>query len=285
MSIRIITDSTSDISGAQAAEWGLQIAPLKVRFGAEEFIDGVTLTPGEFYQKLAESEELPQTAQVNPDEFSRIFEEARRAGDEVFGIFLSSDLSGTYQSALLARELCGGEGIYLTDSRTVTFGLGLLVREALRMRDRGAGAREIWEEMEQLKGRVRLYAAVDTLKYLRMGGRLSGTAAVLGGLLNIKPLISVQDGKVEAVHKVRGLNPALDWIIGRLEKEQVDTERILLFGHTNAPALCEQFTQRTLERVAIADYDSTSIGSVVGTHAGPGCTGIAFVRKEAHAGF
>ncbi len=279
MGVRIITDSTSDITTSQAAEWGLQIAPLKVRFGEEEFIDGVTLSPAEFYERLAASEELPQTAQVNPDEFSKLFEEARRAGDEVFGIFLSSDLSGTYQSALLARELCGGEGIYLTDSRTVTFGLGLLVREALRMREQGAGAQAIWQAMEQLKERVCLYAAVDTLKYLRMGGRLSGTAAVLGGLLNIKPLISVQEGKVEAVHKVRGLNPALDWIIGRLEQQKADTSHVLMFGHTNAPELCEQFTQRTLERVAIADYDSTSIGSVVGTHAGPGCTGIAFVKQ------
>ena len=217
MSVRIFTDSTSDLSQQQARQLGVEVIPLTVRFGEEEFVDGVTMTPAEFYNKLEESQQLPQTAQINPDVFEKVFGAAREQGDTLVGIFLSSDLSGTFQSARVAQQMLGEEGIVLVDSRTVTFGLGLLVREAAAMRDAGKSAQEIGAALEELRHKVRLYAAVDTLKYLRLGGRLSGAAAALGGLLNIKPLISVQEGKVESVAKVRGLGPALDWIVSRIE--------------------------------------------------------------------
>ena len=278
MAIRILTDSTSDIPRSQADQWGLEIAPLKVRFGSEEYIDGVTLMPQEFYEKLTSSDVLPQTSQVNPEEFCRLFQQYREQGDEVVGLFISSDLSGTYQSAGAARHICGEEGIYLTDSRTVTFGLGLLVREALRLREAGATAQQIHQQVEEMKEKLRFYAAVDTLKYLRMGGRLSGTAAVVGSLLNIKPLIAVQNGKVEAVHKTRGLAAALDWMVGQMEKDGVEPGSLVMFGHTNAPELCQQFIEKARQRVTIDRWDSTAIGSVVGTHAGPGCTGLAYLK-------
>lgn len=279
MSVRIFTDSTSDLSQQQARQLGVEVIPLTVRFGEEEFVDGVTMTPAEFYNKLEESQQLPQTAQINPDVFEKVFGAAREQGDTLVGIFLSSDLSGTFQSARVAQQMLGGEGVVLVDSRTVTFGLGLLVREAAAMRDAGKSAQEIGAALEELRHKVRLYAAVDTLKYLRLGGRLSGAAAALGGLLNIKPLISVQEGKVESVAKVRGLGPALDWIVSRIEAEGLDPEHMVMFGHTAAPELCGKFAQKVLEKLPVAQYDWAEIGSTVGTHAGPGAVGAAFIKK------
>ena len=149
MSVRIFTDSTSDFSQQQAQQLGVEVIPLTVRFGEEEFVDGVTMTPAEFYEKLESSQQLPQTAQINPDVFEKVFKAAREQGDTLVGIFLSSDLSGTFQSARVAQQMLGEEGIVLVDSRTVTFGLGLLVREAAAMRDAGKSAQEIGQALDE----------------------------------------------------------------------------------------------------------------------------------------
>lgn len=280
MAVCIITDSTSDFTCRQAQELRVEILSQKVRFGQREYIDGPELTPEEFYQKLAQSDQLPQTAQVNPQEFYQAFRQALDRGDQVFGLFLSSDLSGTYQSALAARDLCGGRDIYLTDSRSVALGLNLLVRQAVALRQRGAGAEQIQGEIERTKGRVRLCAAVDTLKYLRMGGRLSGAAAALGGLLNIKPLVAVEQGRVEAVAKARGQQAALQWLEDQLERQKPDLQYPVIFGHSAASALCQDFAHRVLPRLPGCDWHIAQIGSAVGTHVGPGAVGLAYVEKE-----
>ena len=280
MAVCIMTDSTSDFTIQQAQELGVEIVRQKVRFGQQEYIDGVGLTPEEFYQKLAQSDALPQTAQVNPEEFCQAFRQALDRGDQVLGVFLSSDLSGTYQSALAAREMCGGQGVFLVDSRSVTLGLNLLVRQAVALRDAGAGPEQIQRELEGLKGRTRLCAAVDTLKYLRMGGRLSGAAAALGGLLNIKPLVAVEQGKVEAVAKVRGQQAALQWLEEQLERQKPDTQYPVIFGHSAAAQLCQDFSERVLPRLPGCVCHSAQIGSSVGTHVGPGAVGLAYIEAE-----
>ncbi|WP_458861772.1 DegV family protein [Acidaminobacterium chupaoyuni] len=278
MGIRILTDSTCDLSAEQAREAEIQILPLKVCFGDEVYVDGVDLTKEAFYQKLAASHHLPTTAQVNPEEFCGCFEQARQAGDAVIGIFLSSELSGTYQSAVIAREMCGGE-IYLIDSRTVTFGLALLVTQAVKLKKSGKTAREIVETLEEMKGKLSFYAAVDTLKYLKKGGRLSGTAAMMGGLLHIKPLIGIVDGKVEAIAKARGMGAAQDWLLERFRQETPDMRHGIFFGHTNAAAACEAFQQKVLAEAGDCDHKIIDIGSVVATHAGPGCVGFSYFKK------
>ncbi len=278
MGIRILTDSTCDLSAEQAREAEIQILPLKVCFGDEVYVDGVDLTKEAFYQKLAASHHLPTTAQVNPEEFCGCFEQARQAGDAVIGIFLSSELSGTYQSAVIAREMCGGE-IYLIDSRTVTFGLALLVTQAVKLKKSGKTAREIVETLEEMKGKLSFYAAVDTLKYLKKGGRLSGTAAMMGGLLHIKPLIGIVDGKVEAIAKARGMGAAQDWLLERFRQEAPDMRHGIFFGHTNAAAACEAFQQKVLAEAGDCDHKIIDIGSVVATHAGPGCVGFSYFKK------
>lgn len=280
MAVTIITDSTSDLTGHQVGQLGLEIVSQKVRFGQQEYIDGVTLTREEFYQKLEQSDSLPQTSQVNPEEMRQAFQNALDRGCQVVGIFLSSDLSGTYQSALAARQLCGGQDIYLVDSRSVTLGLNLLVRHAAALRDQGLDGAQIQRQIEALKGRVRLIAAVDTLKYLRMGGRLSGAAAALGGLLHIKPLVAVEQGKVEAVAKARGQQAALQWLEQQLEQRQPDLQYPVVFGHSAAPELCQRFASQVALYFPGYAQETAEIGSAVGTHVGPGAVGLAYIEKE-----
>jgi len=179
------------------------------------------LSKPQFFQKLAECEELPTTAQVNPEKFAQIF---RKYGedDEIIGIFISGELSGTFQSSVIAKGIVNSEKIHLIDSRTVTFGLALLVYEAVRMRDAGHSAAEICEAIQSLTGRLKFYAVVDTLKYLKMGGRLSASSALLGTMLRIKPIISLQDGKVEAVDKKQGLKAAVQAIAQKVKAERPD---------------------------------------------------------------
>lgn len=280
MAVSILTDSTSDLTRQQARQLKVEILSQKVRFGQQEYIDGVTLTPGEFYQKLQQSDTLPQTSQVNPEEMGQAFSRALEGGGQVVGIFLSSDLSGTYQSALAARQLCGSQQVYLVDSRSVTLGLNLLVRHAAALRDQGLDGPGIQREIERLKGRVRLMAAVDTLKYLRMGGRLSGTAAALGGLLHIKPLVAVEQGRVEAVAKARGQQAALQWLEDRLKEQRPDLRYPVIFGHSAAPALCGHFADRVAPYFQSCAWETAEIGTAVGTHVGPGAVGLAYIEAE-----
>lgn len=278
MAIRIITDSTSDIPFEQQASLGIEIVPLSVRFGSEEYIDGVTLSKSQFFQKLTECEELPTTAQVNPEKFVQIFRNYSK-DDEIIGIFISGELSGTFQSSVIAKELVNSEKIHLIDSRTVTFGLALLVYEAVRMRDAGHSAAEICETIQSLTGRLKFYAVVDTLKYLKMGGRLSASSALLGTMLRIKPIISLQDGKVEAVDKKQGLKAAVQAIAQKVKAERPDPGYQIVLGDSNAPGLTAMLKEALAAEIDIAGSTSLELGAVVGTHSGPGCAGLAYITR------
>ena len=279
--IRIITDSTSDITRAQAQAMGIDVVPLSVLFGEESFLDGVEITHEEFYRRLETVDKLPTTAQVPPEKFIQLFQSYVNAGDEVVGLFLSAELSGTCQSAHIARNVVGEERIFVVDSRTVTFGLGLMVREAVKMRDQGMSASEIAAQMEELSGRVHLLAAVNTLKYLKMGGRISAATAVVGGMLGISPIIAVQNGVVDSVGKSRGRKNAFQWIAKRIrEEEPMDTDHMILFGHTNAPDALEECRAACAELMDLSGVENSPIGAVVGTHAGPGAAGIAYFLKK-----
>lgn len=278
--IRIFSDSTSELSSQRQKELGVEVVPLTVHFGQESFRDGVDLTNGEFYARLRAAQELPHTAQVNPEEFVERFRPYVEQGDEIVGIFLSSQLSGTCQSAMIARQILGEEHIHIVDSTTVTFGLGLLAEMAARLRDEGKSAREIVMGLEALIPRLRLYAVVETLKYLKMGGRISAATAMVGGVLGVTPILNVRDGVVEAAGKSRGRKGGYQWMAKRIEAEPVDTSLPVAFAHTDAPELmaeCETFFKPLIPDM---DIREGAIGSVVGTHAGPGATGIAYFVKE-----
>ncbi len=275
--VRIITDSTSDLSAEQARQLGVDVFPLQVHFGEECYLDGVEISVAQFYEKLAQAEQLPTTSQVNPDAFAQKFQRYVDAGDTVVGIFLSSKMSGTCQSALIAREMVDQEKIFVVDSHTVTFALGLMVTEAVKLRDQGLSAGEIAARMEELSHKVRLLAMVDTLKYLKMGGRISAATAAVGGLLGINPIISVGDsGTVESAGKARGRKAAFRWIAGRMEQEPADPAHGISFGHSNAPEAMEECISFFADRLDTEHALRSDIGAVVGTHAGPGAAGIAY---------
>ena len=278
--IRIITDSTCDLRPAHREALGVDVVPLSVHFGDEVLRDGIDITNEEFYRRLRAAETLPSTSQVNPEVFADLFRSYVEQGDQVVGIFVSSALSGTFQSALIARDMVGMGEIHLVDSRTTTFALALLVQQAARLRDEGRSAREIAAEVTALSGRTRLLAMVDTLKYLKMGGRINTATAVVGGLLGINPIITIEHGLVESVGKGRGRKAAFQWMVKFMEDEGADLSLPVAFGSSDsaeAMAECEGFFRPVIGDTPFSECD---IGSVVGTHAGPGAAGIVYFVKK-----
>lgn len=275
--IQLITDSTSDLSPERARALGVQVLPLTVHFGAESFRDGLDITHADFYARLRGAQTLPTTSQINPDEFVSAFQPVLERGDQVVGIFLSSELSGTYQSACIARDMLGAKDIYVLDSRTVTFPLGLLITMAAGLRDKGVGAAELVGEIAALQKRMRVYAVLDTLKYLKMGGRISAATAAVGGMLGISPIIAIENGKVESVGKARGRKAGIQWIVDKTAQERPDASLPIAFGHSDCPeamaAICEAFAGLSGD---VPQALTSDIGAVVGTYAGPGATGIAY---------
>lgn len=283
MSVRIIVDSAADLTKAQADALGVCILPLKTIFGEEEFEDGVTLSPKEFYEKLIESDCMPSTSQIPPHEFESAFEEIKKAGDTAVVITLSSKLSGTYQSANIARE--GYEDcIWLVDSENVTLGEQILIQYACRLLDEGASAAEIAETLDRKKKEIRVIALLDTLEYLKRGGRISGAAALAGNLLSIKPVISIVDGEIAILGKARGSKNGHNMLMTETEKSGgPDFSMPYTLGYTGLTDTLLQKYIADSERLWKDKTDTlpiTMIGSTIGTHAGPGAIGVAFFAAK-----
>lgn len=281
--LRIIADSTCDISKEDARKMGIQIVPISVRFGNEEFLDGVEITHEEFYTRLAECDELPKTSQPSPDTFMKVFNEAVAAGDDVLGIFISSDLSGTYQSACLAAldvEEETGKKLYMVDSRSASIGTALLIREAVKSRDAGVNVADIAAACTEMSKYIKLTAVVGSLKYLKMGGRLSGAAAFAGTMFHITPVVSIEDGKVVVIGKTRGKKAAEKLMHDKLIKDGLSLTRDFMFGHINCSESLETFINKSLTYISDVNGNVgvSSIGCSVGTHVGPGTYGIAYVE-------
>ena len=279
MSVRIITDSGSDIIEKLD---GLTVLPLKVIFGDVTYLDGVNLSHEEFYEKLVESDTLPTTSQVNPYEFEQSFAEAVQAGDDVVAIILSSKLSATYQSAMNAAMNFPGR-VYVVDSLNVAFGMRILVEYALRLRAEGLSAKEIAGKVESAKSRVHTIALLDTLEYLKRGGRISAAAAFAGGLLSIKPVIAVDEGKVAILGKARGSKQGNNMLMETARKFGVDFDMPLALGYSG---LSDKLLQKyiTDSHVLWEGHEDklriVTIGGTIGTHAGPGAIGVAFFEPE-----
>jgi DegV family protein with EDD domain len=274
--VRIITDSTADIMPQRAKEIGIEIIYLTVSFGDETFIEGVNLTHEEFYERLAASKTLPTTSQIPPDTFREAFEKHLENDDEIVGIFISSELSGTYNSACVAKGMLESEKIHLVDSLHATITLGLLVEEAVKMRDRGDDACRIAAQVKALIPKLRLYAVIDDLMYLKRGGRLSQTAALVGNILSIHPILSIIDGKVTNVGKCRGDRAVYEFVRKRMREEPIDASHYIALGDTAAPQKAAEWKERLLSEYDPAIILDGHIGSVVGTHIGPGVVGIAY---------
>lgn len=280
MNIRILTDSTSDITNEQAIKKNITVVPLRVSFGNEEYKDGENLTSEQFYEKLKNTNKLPITSQPSPEEFLLHFEEAKQKSDTVIVITLSSKLSGTYQSALLAKNMCDYDNIYLVDSSTVTLGLKLLVDYAIVLRDQGKSAEDIINILEKEKNNISVLAVVDTLEYLKKGGRLSSTAAFAGTLLNIKPIIKVKDGEVSMAAKARGTNSAFSKLKALIDDNgNIDFDKPYTLGYTGDRHTLDPFLNFIESSYSLSDLPISTIGCTVGVHAGPGACGIAYFNK------
>ena len=279
MKTRIIVDSTSDLMPETRAR--VSVVPLTVHFGAEEFVDGVTIDHKAFYEKLMETDVHPTTSQATPADFMNEYEKAAQAGESAVVITLSSKLSGTYQSAVIAAA--DYENIYVVDSSSVTIGGAILTELALRLLDQGLDAREIAGRLEDAKGKIRLVALLDTLEYLKKGGRISKTVAFAGAVLNIKPVVSVIDGEIQMLGKARGSKMGNNLLVQEIEKAGgVDFSRPVLLGYTGlSDALLLKYIEdsRRLWEGGLEQVCYTTVGSVIGTHAGPGAIAVAFFTK------
>ena len=279
MKVQIIVDSTVDM--AEHLKQQVMMIPMTVTFGNKEFIDGVTITKQQFYERLVESDVLPTTSQATPDKFYKVFEAVKAAGDSAVVITLASTLSGTYQSACIAAKEF--DDIYVVDSMTAAIGSGILAEYALRRVEDGLSAKELADELVQKREDVCLIALLDTLEYLKKGGRISKTAAFAGGLLNIKPVITVKDGEVIVIGKARGSKQAGNLLIEKIDENGgIDFSQPVLLGYSGlSDAMLKKYVEdsRHLWQDETESLDSTLICSVIGTHTGPGVVAVAFFRK------
>ena len=279
MKTRIIVDSTADL--VSPFKERVHIVPLTVHFGEEEYIDGVTIDHKTFYEKLIESDVLPSTSQATPDAFIQEMEKAKEAGEAAVVITISSKLSGTYQSACIAAG--DYENIYVVDSATGAVGAGILTELALGLLDQGLDAKAIAEKLEEEKQKIVIVALVDTLEYLKRGGRVSKTVAFAGTLLNIKPVLSVIDGEINMLGKARGSKMGNNLLVQEIEKAGgVDFSKPVLLGYTGiSDALLVKYIEDShhIWDGNLSEVRYTTIGSVIGTHAGAVAVAVAFFKN------
>ncbi len=274
--IKILVDSSADIDIKSRKEFGL--IPLTVSIGTRDYLDGVNLEKNEFYKLLVEEKEFPKTSQPTPQAFAEIFEEAKKASNEIIYLSISSELSGTYQSAVIARDMVEYDGIYIVDTRSVTHGIGILADYAVLLAEREETAFEIVEKIEELKHRIRIIAGVDTLEYLYKGGRLSKGAATVGEIAGIKPIISVKDGKVEILGKTLGRGKAIQFIAKQLSVFERDKSFPVYTVFTYGEENCEELENK-ISDTAFGGGERRQIGSSIGAHVGEGAYGVIFVEK------
>ena len=279
MKTRIVVDSTADILPEYLDQ--IHTVPLTVSFGEEEYIDGVTIDHRTFYQKLIETDATPSTSQASPAAFAEQYDQAAAADEEVVVITISSKLSGTYQSAMIAAA--GHSSVYVVDSENASVGCGILVGLALRYLRDGMTASAIAEKLQEDKKKIVVIALLDTLEYLKRGGRISKAAAFAGGLLNIKPVISIADGEIQLLGKARGSKMGNNLLAQQIQKVGgIDFTKPVLLGYTG---LSDVLLQKYIEDNSYlwsASLDAVryvSIGSVIGAHAGPGAIAVAFFQK------
>lgn len=281
MKIRVITDSAADLP--QPCRPEITVLPMAVTFGEEQFLDGVDLAHRQFYEKLIEGDALPTTSQINPAQFEEAFRRAVDDGEDVVAVVLSSKLSGTCQSARIAAEEFSGR-VFVVDSENATIGQQILVRRALDLLDQGLDAAAIAAELEKEKKDIRLVALLDTLEYLKRGGRISPSVALVGGLLSVKPVIAVEHGEVVMLGKARGSKNGSNLLVQEIRKTNgVDFDRPYLLGYTG---LEDSLLQKYIADSAALWAEHTNalpigtIGGTIGTHVGPGAVAVAFFQRS-----
>ena len=279
--VKIITDSTTDLT-AQIKDSVITV-PLTVRFGDTEYADGITITKNEFYERLIESDTLPTTSQPTPDLFTQQFEKIKASGDTAVVITVSSKLSGTYQSAMIAASDYE-DRIFVVDSKSVAIGTAILTEYALSLVKSGMSASEIYDALIQKRDEVCVIGMLDTLEYLKKGGRISSAVAFAGGLLMIKPVICLDDGEIKMLGKARGSKQANNLLAQEIQNSGgVNFDMPILTGFTGlSDILLKKYISDSEDIWTPAKQPPryVQIGSVIGTHAGPGAIAVAFFKNN-----
>ena len=274
--IRIITDSAADFEPAEYELLNITCIPLTVRFGEKEYQENVNLSKEQFYALVHETGEFPKTSQPSPEILLGIIEEAKNCGDDLIYISLSSALSGTYQSALMTREMAEYDRCFVVDSRNATGGQRMLVEYAAKLRDEGRSAEEIIAGVESIRDRIVLYACMDTLEYLYRGGRISHTVYAVGSLAQIKPIIMVdQEGRVEVPAKAMGMRKGMDYLCKRLEQQRPDENFPIYAMYTENRANGETLAKK----MGVEVQGILNVGAAIGSHVGPNACGLVYVAK------
>ena len=282
MAVKILIDSASDLNQEKANELGIVLMPIKVQFGEEEFLDGINLLPSDFYDKLTSSKELPQTSLINEYQFEEKFKELTQNGDDVVAITLSSKLSGTYNCANEASKKFEGK-VFVVDSLNACLGERILGEYALILANEGLSAKEIATKLNEKKTKIHVTAVIDTLKYLKKGGRISAATAFVGEMLSIKPLVAVIDGEVKVIGKCHGIKKGYLLVCDSVkENGGIDFSMphgLIWAGNDNTniknfKVISERFWKENEDDILLH-----RIGCTIGTHVGPGAIGVAFFEK------
>ena len=275
--VRIVVDSTADLLPELRRQ--VDVVPLTVHFGQQEYVDGVTIQAEEFYRKLADCKELPTTSQATPFDFDKVFEPIIAEGDTGGASGVSSRLSGTNQSARIAAEDYPGK-VFVVDTLQVAISSSVLVAYALELVQKGMGAAEIAEELTAVREKVHLMAVVDTLEYLQKGGRVSKTVAIAGGLLNVKPIIGLTEGEIKMLGKARGNKQANALMNKEISRLGIDFSKPILLGYTGTDdAQLRKYMEESSDLWEGRVLPATIVSAVIGTHAGPGAVAVAFFSK------
>ncbi len=277
--IRIIVDSSSDYQLEELKQKNMELVPISVTIGEHSYLDGIDLNRDAFYKMLTETSDFPKTAQPSTQAFLDIFLDAKEKGDDCICILLSSGLSGTCQGACIARDMADYDNIYIIDSLAAICLIQVLAERACALRDQGYAAKDIVAEVEKLKSRVKVAAALDTLEYLYRGGRLSKTAATIGELANLKPMITItEEGTIGIIGKAIGRNKAITSLIKHVKENELDPDYPIYSLYTYGTENSEKFEER-LESAEIHPAARLQVGPTIGTHIGPNAFGIMYVIK------
>ena len=281
--VKILVDSASDVDATEARERSIALISMQVRFGDEEYFDGVNLSHREFFEKLIENTEFPKTSQINETRWAEQFETLVVDGSDVVAITLSSRLSGTYQSAVKAAKSFGGK-VFVVDSYNACIGERVLLEYALRLRDGGSGAEEMASRLNEAKKKIKLLAVLDTLKYLKKGGRISSLTAFAGELLSIKPVVAIEEGEVKLIGKAMGSKKGNNLLMQLVQKcGGIDFGMPYVIGYSG---LDDSYLKKYLKdseslyKGKAEEVPAYMIGSTIGAHIGPGGIAVAFFAEK-----
>lgn len=278
--IKIVTDSTCDLPQQVLDDLDITMVPLTIRFGQESYKDRVEISSEEFFQRLTESKEVPTTSQVSVGQFAEVFNKHAGEYDSVLGLFLSSKLSGTYQSAVIAKNILGLENIHVMDTKMVTLAHGLIVREAAIMARDGCSLKEIGDRVRYLSEHLHSIIILDTLTYLEKNGRIKSSIAVVGNLLSIKPILTLKNGEVQLLDKIRGRKKVLKWIASYIEEQGIKLEgKTVGMYHIGCNQVADELKGILLNQFNAKELVEGTVGSVIGCYSGPTAIGVYFIRE------